>query len=440
MSFRPGITIDTDLNGGVNTCLSLEEYFVMESSNISILPDDIMITVATELRRSDSARADLSAFVLVQKRWYHIGIPVLYGNIAFSVTTIKRLRTSFPAEKFGEHVRSLTLQIRCPPRSKDHFSEHEDPLAEDLAAVVPTVQHLTNLASFSLVLRCPNWGFFEYLPRSVVVAILDELPESCINLELDIGPQNGLKGEVHVCDTIRSLLPRLRNLRIRVGEMCGAIFGMINENGDNFEPVSIPKVNSMVVNCGYDGEEVEKCTMEDWGSAWPLVTESLSRLIAQGSGVASSGAKVYAMMNTDEWLAPPKIGVFGVIRVDMMAKTSWAFPKWFERTPATPTLGPSLFHAIRVPGYDFWAEDYDTIEAIAEGQLWRDVRGGGRLPVEVLQAERNNLPSFGTGCVEKPLEMHKNWVEGGDWGGELLFAQETGDDYLSLKAIRTIEP
>lgn len=48
-----------------------------------------------------------------------------------------------------------------------------------------------------------------------------------------------------------------------------------------------------------------------------------------------------------------------------------------------------------------------NIEAIAEGQIWREVVGGARLPAAVLADERAVKASFAVGCVEKGLALLK---------------------------------
>ena len=54
----------------------------------------------------------------------------------------------------------------------------------------------------------------------------------------------------------------------------------------------------------------------------------------------------------------------------------------------------------------------DQIEALSEGFVWKDDVGGARLPAEMLDAERDRISSFATGCVESrlPAQNGKEWA------------------------------
>ena len=96
-----------------------------------------------------------------------------------------------------------------------------------------------------------------------------------------------------------------------------------------------------------------------------------------------------------------------------------------------------------------------NIEALAEGQLWRDVVGRGRLPASVIEAEAEGKTSYAIGCVEEPLAMKtsEQWREDNPkkgafhWFNERLvrmrlFEAEVrnGERYLSRDPIVEITP
>lgn len=97
------------------------------------------------------------------------------------------------------------------------------------------------------------------------------------------------------------------------------------------------------------------------------------------------------------------------------------------------------------------------IEAIAEGGLWREVRGGARLPAAVLADARAGKATFAIGCVEKPLAYLKTstqwreensrknlrtWLDEESMGIRLVAAKvrKGKDEYLSLEMVREITP
>jgi hypothetical protein len=98
-----------------------------------------------------------------------------------------------------------------------------------------------------------------------------------------------------------------------------------------------------------------------------------------------------------------------------------------------------------------------NIEAVAEGQLWREVRGGARLPAAVLADARAGKASFAVGCEEKPLAYLKTssqwrkdnpgkklrtWVNEESMGIGLVGAKVRigKDKYLLLEMVQEITP
>jgi hypothetical protein len=77
------------------------------------LPDDLVIAVATELKRVGGSTADLLNFTLVSKRWQNLGLPIFYGNITLTNATLVRFVYSFNATAHGKHVRSLTARFEA---------------------------------------------------------------------------------------------------------------------------------------------------------------------------------------------------------------------------------------------------------------------------------------------------------------------------------------
>ena len=96
------------------------------------------------------------------------------------------------------------------------------------------------------------------------------------------------------------------------------------------------------------------------------------------------------------------------------------------------------------------------LEAVAEGQLWVECRGGTRLAREVVENAEKGRPSFAQGCVEKSIEYLKSseeWKEEHQergpphWYNEKLTGvtliravERSGDDWLSFGLLREDTP
>ncbi|KAK3938698.1 hypothetical protein QBC46DRAFT_355646 [Diplogelasinospora grovesii] len=108
------------------------------------------------------------------------------------------------------------------------------------------VAHLDKLQSFSLHVRPNSPGFDLDISRRAIAAIIEALPESCANLEVDTGDHdhatslfqaNHEGSPAHLCDTLPNLLSRMRHLRLHLPDAA------------SFHPISLPKMRTLLVNC-----------------------------------------------------------------------------------------------------------------------------------------------------------------------------------------------
>jgi hypothetical protein len=205
------------------------------ASSLSNLPDDLVIAIATELKRVGGSTSDLLSLTLASKRWHRLGLPIFYANLTLTNATLVRFVNSFNADAHGKHVRSLTARFEAdagvhpttlamftgpagPPVMSSEFSgfgfstgsrlraSTPAKVYELLEQLVPTLPSFVNLRSFSLyVAQSP----YRSIPRATIIALLEALPSSCTNLELDTRGQDHREEDeqAHVCDVIRGLLP-----------------------------------------------------------------------------------------------------------------------------------------------------------------------------------------------------------------------------------------
>lgn len=113
-------------------------------------------------------------------------------------------------------------------------------------------------------------------------------------------------------------------------------------------------------------------------------------------------------------------------------------------------------HVLRLPDGTEVMGTPAEIEDVAEGRLWREVRGGARLPAAVLADAHAGRASFAVGCVEKPMGWLKKselwreenprkkirtWINEESLGIRLVGAEvRRCEEYLSLEMVKEITP
>jgi hypothetical protein len=404
----------------------------MATSFFSNPPNDILVAVLMQLKRI----SETTSCSLVSQRSHKATIPFLYGHVALKQDSLIRFCEAFEGVRYGASVHSLTISL-------EPYEDYDSTIR-----LVPLLPQFKNLRSFSFRL---NRGYYSLVPQTALIQLVDSLSISCTNLELDtLGFDAREEGEqTHFCDSLRKILPRMRHVRLRV-RTCEALFaGPSTPNS----LLRLPNIKTFIYNCSRPpSTPLPNCRCIHNGPfthahpelLWHNVTAGLEQLIATLDAVPKD-AKVYAFVSTDHndndrslWQA--------YIRADMQAQSSLALPHrgiWIEGMIRGSWM-------IRLPDDSELMTIPTNIEAIAEGQLWREAIGGVRLPAAVLVDERAGHPSFAVGCVEKELELLKTsqqWREdnprksSSHWynekltGSKLLSAEERRgkDAYLSLK-------
>lgn len=182
--------------------------------SISDLSDDIIIAIAAQVKAFPWFTMYMSNSVLVCKRWYTLGVHILYGNM-FLINEPGHLDKFISAINPSIHtyyIRSMTIQLEKGPRNpRDEWdvarfmTQKAAALTKEVAPLIEVLPSLQNFTSFSL--RLDLSGHLS-IHRSDLRDTLGALPESCVALDLDTyGQDHRMKGEkVHLCDTIRRLL------------------------------------------------------------------------------------------------------------------------------------------------------------------------------------------------------------------------------------------
>ncbi|KAF2747652.1 hypothetical protein M011DRAFT_50175 [Sporormia fimetaria CBS 119925] len=430
------------------------------------LNDDVLIEIANQLKAS-SCDATLSSFSLVNKRCYDIGQRALYRNIFLTESTLDRFMRCFNAANYSSHVRSVTVRVRRPPgiepwvllhpfrsypalqalqRDSQQATLLATALSDKIGGFAKVMPSFENLASFSM--RFEEWPF-NSVSRLVLAELLSNLPESCVHLELDTCGQDYREENenIHLCDIIRGLLPRMLNVRLRLGAMCGGMFITWNPEHTVFTAVDLSKLKSVVINCTLLGDKlIQRCGPTDktalakylrsraWADswAWGSMNATLERSIALHG--TAEGRRICVIGN-----------VYGEdydtsLRVNFESTTGmkvWAFPSFWISYP--------LFcqtYLVPLPDGRQILADPDEVEALAEERVWQTASTGIRLPRDLFDAAQQGLPSFASGIHETGfgrevadwVRLHNETILEGQSvvAGEMT---QTGDSPMNLRPI-----
>lgn len=208
------------------------------------LPNDIVIEILTQLKRVSDTTQDLTSCARVNKAWHDATAPLLYGNIALDVANTARFCNDLVREKHAADVRSISLSVE-PYYARQSVTQ--------LASLLP---QLTNLRSFSFRLAEP---LTVEIPHHYLVQLVEALPPSCTDLELDTHGKDERYEDctTHLCTSLRSILPRLRHVRLRL-RTCEALFA-------DPSTLVLTKLKTLIYSC-VSGRPIPVCRVYslDW--------------------------------------------------------------------------------------------------------------------------------------------------------------------------------
>lgn len=260
---------------------------------------------------------------------------------------------------------------------------------------------MDNLESFSVSADFP----LPYSPCGEFSSIIEELPTTCVALEVDLRHSTFIQQRLgtattptaHMCDSIRSVLGRLHHLRLRLPKVCSAVFGVEpkHDTGE-YQPVDAPQLKDCIVN----------------------FTQRIPGTSPRASLAASCDSPHLPHIGSQTWIASvlpsliPKLQSFAQVNsalerlwvIDCQAsgqgKNSWA--AWVHRDVGSDASWPIPVVNIggfredawlaRVPNLDSKPSTEDRVsspeilEELVEGFTWSETRTEVRLPTPVLVA------------------------------------------------------
>lgn len=229
------------------------------------LPEEIILEILRFVRCS-ADQDTLSSCMLCCRRFYRICLPMLYTDVVLQAGTtwaylaeseMKRIRekfahrvTSFSSSGLqqADLITSLTMRTAScnfdwpkwrPWMLLERRKSEREQWLPTLCRVLPQLKALT---TFSFKVGDAEQRVF-WTPQSRVADILDVLPASVINLEIDsmgadfvtTGPSNTPS---HICKSLSRIVPRLRMLRIRLRFLCSSMFDSVAEDNDRHDSVT----------------------------------------------------------------------------------------------------------------------------------------------------------------------------------------------------------
>lgn len=168
---------------------------------------------------------------------------------------------------------------------------------ERLVLLPPIIASLTNLSTFSAYVLPGAHSYWHFEPE-LLISIVEALPESCVNLELDLRGHNQISyprssSSPHLCDSLRHILPRMRQVRLVLSTTCSTLFedGAQLASKDENESestsranfISLPRMETLLVSCTDHRDLALRsglCGQKN-KSAWNSVTNTLQRLVKQ---------------------------------------------------------------------------------------------------------------------------------------------------------------
>lgn len=393
----------------------------MSSCLIDSFPPELMIQVLeyvqlppslSSLSRTVKPDSSIVSCLLCCKRWHEIALQVIYRDIVLQNHNLHLFAQQSPLLQppdVLENTRSLTISIDAKrmvatPEGVLLTQTDEEEHAKIHGLLLPVqnlptlLARMTNLATFSLSITL----FGQYEPyKDTINSILAALPQSCVNLELDLDRfkyNDKGTGYEHVCEGIADCLPRLHNLRLSMGTLCPALFlSKIGSDGPSIkdeahsQPPIFKSLKTFIINChlwgdaltcNEDRSQQSNHPKDEWARV--SLAKALRELVVRGSFPNIERLWIVDGQNCN-FLDSREIPAWN--RRDIVYNQTWATPWTYLHAKYMPfpliTRTPDDQEAIMT--------SHAALEVLVEGQTWKETIMGSRLPATVLDGpERNN--------------------------------------------------
>ncbi|KAI1775385.1 hypothetical protein F4818DRAFT_47839 [Hypoxylon cercidicola] len=191
----------------------------------------------------------LSQCTLCCKRWLPLASSVLYGRISLTTHTLSRWVES-PSGSNDVMIKAFSLTIFHDgpiTRQRTHRGwvmqalddaetmDARRQLHRSLKKLPSRLANMVNLRYFShssIMVPTNLW-----IPKTYIASIIDHVPRACTFLDINVMDTYDIaidphdltvtehSEQTHLCISIRRLLPQLRDLQLRLPDICPAAFG-----------------------------------------------------------------------------------------------------------------------------------------------------------------------------------------------------------------------
>lgn len=383
---------------------SLFYYSLHTMTTINNYPAEILLEILAQVKLASSA-AFFRRCLLVCRSWHDATLPLLYRNIVLSDGNLETFCEGFNPVH-SSLVFSLTVRLGphepiCLPKNTRTLLNHN---ARRLSKILCDLSKLT---TFSFYIQEP---FPVLISHNALIPLVNALPESCVNLELDTRRRDVLEADTHLCDQLRPHISRMRHVRISLQFICSALFGSgpllpgPATDAKDFEPIRLPNIATLMVNCIVRGtnrlpvlcknsSQVRGGPFEN-ATGWHSITQALQRLVEDKHCPPSARLFVFRL---SDYSAHDLRVYTTFVRSEMVSQTALCLP-WRFIAVTVPLDGWLLRTQ---EGRDIFAVSW-ALNAYAEGEVWKDTMARSRLPAAVLEARRS---TFLTVCMEERLPI-----------------------------------
>lgn len=395
------------------------------------LPVEVLHTILEHAKNTRRPERFFSC-LLCCHLWHDIGLPLMYKEIL--VYKWNMLRFLYISSKNLGLVKFLTVSVTITRDDWQYFPGGFESRLCELSRVLPRMINLSTL-SFTYSDFMPRHPRPIVMGRSAITELVRNLPESCVNLEIDA---NGLDiREIttpHLCDALRDVLPQLQHLRLRLADICPGIFAMgFNEDGTTAHrstvmPVVAPFLKTLVINCCANTSPAGACGTQRSIDAHIPLLQRLCEFAARGSFPAIERLWLVYKPRLD--FSVPQHPYYK--RCDIIQNQAWCIP-FTEGYCYKGYRDPMCF--MRTPeGREAYVDEY-RLEPLVEEQTWKFTLRELRVPsanTMGLNIQRMYPTSFPDVQVHREIEgcecpFHRLWSKEEDTGVQHLCSLQRGN-------------
>ncbi|KAI1080831.1 hypothetical protein F5B20DRAFT_96016 [Whalleya microplaca] len=370
------------------------------TASMDSLPQELLTQILGWVKADSATNSVLLPCLTVCKRWHKMVLLSLYRHVVLTNDNLELFVTTFNVRE-DIYIRSLTLQLTpiiLPRYDSESITTALTHLGRSFLRLNSILERLDNLQSFALCVSDQIDKFHLSLPLGCIGELLEALPRSCVNLELDTCnyeldcPIIRYDGETHFCEHLRRVLPRMHHVRLHLSSVCHALLGTLPESTayepDLFSPIETPHLRSFLINCPWDQITVSFCRVPnpimDFSlirlppSRWDIFTSALEKFAAVPNSCSPSTMLRIIAITPDDHIDKTIHSTLSVC--DILSRTTYAYPLLritAKRSDWSMRIGN---------GKGFISSLWD-LETFAEGDVWKTLQNGARIPFDMAERE-----------------------------------------------------